>query len=174
MTWILGVLVVIAGTYVIGYFLPVTMRGSGERTVTQTPDMVFRAVLDGQNFPMNADMVKAVHLDGDGRWREELGNSEVRVETVEAKAPVRVLRRYSDSKYPIAAETEILIAPAQRGTYVAVSTRITLVNGHVLAPVLRLLLFGFKGVQKGVVAYLDQLEKGLNQGKVAPLANAAE
>lgn len=176
MVWILGVLVLVAGAYCVGYFLPQTLTGSSEKSVVYPPEQVFAAVMDAKNFPVGADLTKQVEPLSETRWREDIGTSKIEVETVEAQSPGRVVRTYRDLKMPMTAVTEVLIAPSKTGSYIAMKTDITLVNGHVLAPVLRILMMVFRGADKGVDAYLGQLEKGLNQGLVPyvpPLADQA-
>jgi len=174
MVWVLIILVLIGAVYCVGYFLPHRQTGASEKLVMYTPEQVFAAVMDGQNFPIAADMARSVSALDDMRWREDIGSSTLEVETVEADAPGRVVRHYRDLKLPMTAQTEILIAPAKKGSYVAMQTDITLKNEHVFAPVMRLLMVVFNGADKGVEAYLAQLEKGLNRGLVAPVSQAAE
>lgn len=123
MFWILGIigLVVLAGIVitVIGSFLPEEHVASKNLTLRQSPETVWQVITDFANQPKwNSEMKSVERLpdrNGHEVWQEEMSGMKIPLETLEAEAPKRLVRRIASDDLGFGGDWEYIILPRTAG-----------------------------------------------------------
>ena len=123
MTWILGIvgLLVLAGivVFVVGSLLPENHVASKTLTLRQPPEAVWQSITDFPNKPKWFSELKSVERladrNGNEVWQEEMSGMKIPLETVEAVAPKRLVRRIVADDLGFGGDWEYIITPTIEG-----------------------------------------------------------
>lgn len=166
---LLVVLLVLA--YVAGSRMEPGYEGRARIELRAAPGEVYAALEDFERFPHGGAAVREVRplaieasfgLGAEGApaleaWTEDLGSSLVTVRTVEAVAPLRMVREIEDEVLLRTARWELELLPTSRGTQVVLQHSGVIADGPWQAPLLRLLVKGFGLADQGAQRFLDGL-----------------
>ncbi len=123
MFWILGivgllVLAVIVVT-VIGSFLPENHVASKTLTLKQSPETVWQVITDFANqTKWNSEMKSVERLpdrNGHEVWQEEMSGMKIPLETLEAEAPKKLVRRIASDDLGFGGDWQYVITPTSEG-----------------------------------------------------------
>ncbi len=170
-TWIIviaSILVVLIMTpLLVGRFLPKQFSTVTQLRIRRTPQAVWDAIGDYQKLPISARMHRATEVlpDVDGRpaWRENIGSSRIRIETIEADAPSRLVRQFQDEVVPMRLRMQYDIEPADDGSLVRCTANGTVDNGTWHAPFFRFMIHVFGGAKSGQKQYLASVAKHFDE-----------
>lgn len=171
MRWVAGVLgaLLVVGLVVIGVgaLLPVAHTTTLSRSVSGTPEEVWKVVTDLEAMPTWRPGIEAVERlpDREGRpvWRETGETGPLTLEVVASEEPRRMTTRIADEGLPFGGTWTYELEPAETGTRVTITER-----GEVYHPLWRFMsrfVFGHEGTVRD---YLDGLEGRMSR-TAAPL-----
>lgn len=164
--WIsLGSLVALVSfVLLVGLLLPDTYRARGSVLLAAPPDAVWAELLDAERHPHAGRMARSVERlpDEGGRavWIEDIGESRVRVVTVEAVENERLVRELADGVVPMTARWTVELSAAQGGTRLVLENRTVIRRGTWHVPLFRVLMTLTRGAEKGVAEWVDGIEPG--------------
>jgi hypothetical protein len=124
MFWLLVAVGIVIGAIslviLIGSFLPEDHVASRKLALSQPPQTVWQVISDFPNTPKWYTGVKSVERlpdrNGHEVWQEEYQrNMKIPMETVEAMAPRRMVRRIADESLPFGGTWEYIITPTTEG-----------------------------------------------------------
>lgn len=184
-------LVVFVGAYVVGARMKPDYRGRVEIELAAAPEVVYAALEDYANSPHGGDAVLEVRplLAGPEAaslgvarasyaeaglvaWSEDLGRTQVTVRTVEAVAPLRLVREMQDDVLPMSARWELELLPTARGTKVVLRHSGSIEDGPWQVPLVRLMAKGFGQADRGPQRFLESLAERLGVVAVSPSATS--
>jgi hypothetical protein len=138
---VLAVVAVLVGivliVVLIGAALPVKHVATRGAVFHQTPDAIWQAITDYQDFPSWRSTVKRIEplpsTNGLFAWREiDSHGNRLPMEAVEAQPPARLVTRIAGSKLPFGGTWTYEIAPVSGGTQLRITE-----NGEVYNPFFR-------------------------------------
>lgn len=123
MYWILGLLglLVLIGiaVMVIGNFLPEQHVAGKTLTLRQSPETVWQVITDFAAQPKWNPAMKSVERladrNGHAVWREEVSGMKIPLETLEAVAPKKLVRRIASDNLGFGGDWEYIITPTLEG-----------------------------------------------------------
>lgn len=152
------ILVVIA----IGFALPANHLARTKTTFKASPEQVWAAITDIENFPSWRSDVKSVSLSpestGKPKWVENGSNGKISYEHTESVRPSRLRVRLTDESLPFGGTWTYELVPAVGGTELTITE-----DGIVRNPLFRFMsryVFGHYSTQE---KYLGDLAKKLNE-----------
>ncbi|MHC4892555.1 MAG: SRPBCC family protein [Planctomycetota bacterium] len=168
-------IVVLLGAYVAGARMQPDYQGRVEIELQATPDEIYAVLEDFERHPHGGSAVREVRplaieagfgLGADSgpalaAWTEDLGSSQVTVRTVEATAPLRMVREMQDEVLPMSARWELELLPTSRGTKVVLLHSGAIEDGPWQVPLVRLMAKGFGLADQGAQDFLDGLAERL-------------
>jgi hypothetical protein len=167
MKWALIVLGALAGVAamvaIIGALLPKGHVATRAARFAQTPEAVWQAVTDFEEFPSWRDGVTSVERladrDGHAVWMERSAHDSIPYELEESVAPSgnspgRVVTRIADPKLPFGGTWTLEILGADGGTVLRITER-----GEVYNPLFRFMSRFIFGYTKSMENYLNALGK---------------
>jgi hypothetical protein len=167
--------VLLTGAYVAGARMDPEYAGRAEIELRASPEEIFAVLEDFERHPHGGNAVREVRplaieasfgLGADRTpaltaWTEDLGSSVVTVRTLEATAPLRLVREMHDEVLPMSARWELELLPTARGTKVVLQHSGAVGDGPWQAPLLRLKAKGFGLADQGAQEFLDRLAERL-------------
>ena len=168
--WILvglvGLFVLIS---ILGRILPGDFAATVETTLPHAPQAVWDAIADFKRHPLAGGMARGVEVEepdegtNGPQWVEDIGSSNVRIRTKSADAPTALVRTMEDLVVPMTATWTYTLTPDGEGTRLKLEskTRVDLGTWH--APIFRVLIRLFNGVEKGVRHYVARLKQSLEK-----------
>lgn len=163
--------VVLFGAYVAGARMQPEYEGRAEIELRATPEEIYAVLEDFERHPHGGTSVREVRplaiessfgIGADSgpalaAWTEDLGSTQVTVRTVEATAPLRMVREMQDEVLPMRARWELELLPTSRGTKVVLRHSGTIDDGPWQVPLVRLMAKGFGLADQGAQDFLDGL-----------------
>lgn len=155
-----GVLVVIG---LVGLMLPKAHRVARSVALKQTPEAVWQVISDFANAPAWHKGIEKVERlpdkDGHEVWRETFsGGYPMRLETLQATPPRRLVRAIADEKGPFAGRWELDVAPTETGSHVTIVE-----HGEVANPFFRVMARLFMHPAIYIEIYLKALAGKFNE-----------
>ncbi|MCB9852025.1 MAG: SRPBCC family protein [Phycisphaerales bacterium] len=151
----------------VGRSLPKDFSATTSLKINRTPQDVWTAIGDFKKLPVSAKMCKGTEPLADvanqPAWRENIGSSRIRVETLEADAPKRLVRQCQDEVVPMRMRVEYDIESREQGCAVTCTTNGRIDDGTWHAPLFRFMIHKFGGVKSGQKQYLALLARQLGQ-----------
>lgn len=162
---VLAIVVLMCASIIVGMALPERFGFEVERRVGASPDAVWAALHDPSAYPMCVGHCRGVEMLEPGeagpRWVEDLGQTDVTYEVVEAEKPARVVVEATDRVVPLSYRSETTLDAVDGGTLVTmrVDGRISRGTWHV--PLFRLIIHT-GGIKRGFSKYLKTIEAGVS------------
>lgn len=171
MYWLLGgfgcIVLLFAIPIVIGIFLPAEFEARVRTTFKQTPEAVWAAIQDYRARPLAGAMCRGVEdlksENGLPAWREDLGQTHVRVTTETAEAPKHLVREMADEVVPMRMRCEYTLTPTATGCAVDISAKGVINRGTWHVPMFRFMIHVFGGAKSGQRQYLEALAKSFGE-----------
>ncbi len=146
----------------IGFALPAKHVARTKTTFKASPEQVWAALTDIEDFPSWRSDVKTVSLSpestGKPKWVEDGSNGKISFEHVEAVRPSLLRVRLTDDSLPFGGTWTYALAPSGSGTELTITE-----DGIVRNPLFRFMsryVFGHYATQE---TYLRDLAKKLNE-----------
>ncbi|MBK8268823.1 MAG: SRPBCC family protein [Planctomycetes bacterium] len=166
MTWIISIAGILVGLPVsimlIGSFLPEKFGATVSTIIDRPAEAVWSALTDYVKYPMSARMCRGVeplpNENGLPAWRENLGSSRVRVQTLESVTPSRLVREMKDEVVPMQVHCEYTVKPAAQGCEVTSSMHGTIRKGTWHVPIFKFMIHVFGGAKSGQKQFLNSLK----------------
>jgi Polyketide cyclase / dehydrase and lipid transport len=154
--WILGVLVgLVVLVALVGMMLPKGHVARRSMTLHQSPDSVWKVLVDFQNQPLWRKDVKSVVLVSDGPggaiWKE-VGSNTLSMQTTDSQAPHRLVRTIADKDLPFGGRWIYELEPDGQGTLVTITE-----EGEVYNPIFRFVGRFFLDQSATITGYLTAL-----------------
>ncbi|HEU4426138.1 MAG TPA: SRPBCC family protein [Pilimelia sp.] len=135
---VVGVAVaVVAAVAVIGLLLPKAHTAARSARLGQSPETVWAALTDIDDYPTWRPDVRRVERlsdeDGRPRWREHGSNGKIAFEVVESVAPSRLVSRIADPRLPFGGSWTYVVTPTGDGGSTVTVTE----DGEVYNPIFR-------------------------------------
>jgi uncharacterized protein YndB with AHSA1/START domain len=153
-----GVLVLVG---IVGCFYPRSYTASRTLETAHSPEEVWSVISDFANTPNWHGEVKKVERlpdrDGHELWREtDRRGYAMQLETIDAAAPRRLVRKISDENGPFSGQWQFDIEPAEKGCRVTLTEQ-----GQIPNPFFRLMFWLFMTPTFYLDLYLQALAKKL-------------
>jgi hypothetical protein len=169
MLWLWIVLGVVAALvvipFVVGSFLPERYEGRVRLSLARSADDVWQALCDHRSHPVAGKMCRKVEeLPGGALpgWVEDLGQTKVTIQTVEASRPTRLVWTMTDSVVPMTGRWDITIEPAGGGCVVSATTELVVRRGTWHVPLFRFILRLTGAARKSLTDYFRAVGRTLN------------
>ena len=170
-TWITivsGILVLLFLTpLVVGRFLPKHFSAITKLRVGRAPQDVWNAIGDFEQLPVSARMHKGTErlpdVEGLPAWRENIGSSRIRIETIESNAPNRLVRQFQDEVVPMRMRMQYDIESVDGGSIVRCTANGTIEDGTWHVPFFRFMIHVFGGAKAGQKQYLTSVARHFNE-----------
>jgi hypothetical protein len=109
------VILLIVVPIIVGLFLSPPFRVSAVRDIDHSPEATWAALNNYQAVPMAGPQCRGITTvesqNGLPSWKESMGPSTVLIETIAARQPSQLVRRFSDSVVPMTMELAYTIEP---------------------------------------------------------------
>ena len=149
---------------VVGWFMPVRHRASGQATFRAAPASVWELITNVEGFSTWRGDVKAVERlpERDGRpvWAEEGSNGRITYTVVRAEPPRLLVVRIADVNLPFGGTWTYEIAPVSGGSTLTITE-----DGEIYNPIFRVMSRFVFGYESTLTAYLAAAEKRLAGGQ---------
>lgn len=174
MWWLIGIggglLLLVLIPFVGGMLMAPGFRSVASISLARPPAEVWAALLDHQKHPLSASMCRASEpLESTGdlpAWREDIGSSRVRVRTIAADAPRRLVREVSDEVVPMSMRVEYTLTPTASGTRLQITAEGEVRSGTWHVPFFRFMIRAFDGIGSGQRAFLKSIAATLGDAAV--------
>ena len=157
---VLGAIVVlILALIALGYALPVGHVATRDAQFAATPERVFDALTNVQEFPKWRSDVESVEVVSRAprlQWREQSGGDTVTFEVQERDQPRRLVTRIADRTLPFGGSWTFALQPDGSGTRLTITE-----NGEVYNPLFRVMSRFVFGHTATIERYLDDLRRYL-------------
>src|SRR5262245_52787899 len=132
--WIvLGVLLaLVLIPFLVGLFLPERYEARVRLSLARPADDVWQALCDHRAHPLAGKMCRKVEELPGGplpAWTEDLGQTKVTVQTLEATRPTRMVCTMADSVVPMTARWELGLTPSGEGCVVSAFSEVVVRRG---------------------------------------------
>ncbi len=165
---LLGVLLVLVAFYCIGFFLPEEYTAEITVNYDAPPEKVWSALQDPKTTPIAGSRIQNVMVvsdEGEPKkvWIEDLGESKVKVTTVEQTKQKFLKRTLEDSVImSMVAVMELEMNKTETGTRLKAKHKIKIELGTWHVPVFRCIMFFANGAEVGLRDYLKRVGKHAN------------
>jgi uncharacterized protein YndB with AHSA1/START domain len=161
MKWLLivvGALAALAALIaIVGWSLPVKHVASRQRTLTASPDVVWKVITDLDAFPSWRSDVKTVRRVGGAEavtWVEHGRSGSLTFAIDSSDPPRRLVTRIADPKLPFGGNWTYDLAPASSGTLLTITE-----HGEIYNPLFRAMARFVFGYEATMASYLDALAR---------------
>lgn len=152
---------------VVARSLPKDFSATTRLGINRPAKDVWDAINDFRKLPVSAKMCKGTEplpdVANQPAWRENIGSSRIRVETLESDAPSRLVRQFQDEVVPMHLKMEYDIETAGQGCVVTCTANGRVDDGTWHAPFFRFMIHKFGGVKSGQKQYLTLLARQLGE-----------
>ena len=155
---------VVALVVIIGTLLPKSHVASRSSHLRHSPERVWALISGDQSWRPTVRRYEALPDRGGRRtWKEtDSRGNVITFETVESLPPKRLVTRIADDKLPFGGSWTYEIEPRADGCDLAITE-----NGEVYNPVFRFVSRFIMGHTATIVAYLEAIQKRLDEGGTA-------
>lgn len=150
---------------VVGMLLPEKFSFDVEHRIDATPEVVWAALQDPEQYPVCAGQCRGVRMlepgDAGPRWVEDLGQTEVTYQVVESEPPTRIVTEGVDSVVPLSYRSETTLEAVDGGTLVRMHVDGRIASGTWHVPLFRLIIHS-GGIKSGFRKHLEQVGAGVS------------
>ena len=170
MWWILGIVAICVGAFVLmvfigGRFLGKEYVGQVTAIIDLPVEDVWKAVNDFQTNPVSANMCRSVSKTQEDKeeevWVEDIGSTQISV-TVQSRTEHQLVRNMQDRIVPMTAVCTVQLESMGQSCQITAKNEITIEDGTWHVPVFRCVLYFFSGAKKGMKAYVKNVAKNLS------------
>lgn len=168
-TWaivLLSIAALFISMRIIGTLLPAEFRASVSVSTRAKPEAVWNALIDYHRHPMSAKMCRGIEdlpdVNGLPSWRENIGHSHVRVETVERAEPRRIVRKMADEVVPMTMTCEYRIEPVGDSCVIHANADGEIRPGTRHVPIFKFMIHVFGAARTGQRHFLRSIVKTLD------------
>ncbi len=175
LTWLLigaGVIVALPVlVMIIGNFMPAEFEAQAQALLPCSVDDAWLALADFQKNPISAQMRRKTEAlaseNGLPAWREDIGSTRHRVQTLESEQPRRLVRLVQDEIVPMSMRCEYTLTPRGGQTELAIRASGSIQRGTWHVPIFRFMVHTFGGIRAGQEQFARQLRVNIENGLAA-------